>query len=128
MQQVRAELAMSKARSMGGPLGLRRWLHPADYGLIGHIQSLETFVPRTPNAFDGVHFVEFDLAELSGLWGKPPDDYQEGNAAWSAHSVEERVALMGAGYRTCCSEVGHVDIDSIWLVAQGGFVGLLWSL
>jgi hypothetical protein len=90
----------------GGP-------HPADYGLIGHVHSLETFVPRTPNAFDGVHFVEFDLAELSGLWGKPPYDYQEGNAAWSAHSVEQRVAFMVAGYRAWCSEVAHVDIDSI---------------
>jgi hypothetical protein len=88
-------------------------LHPADYGLIGHIQSLETFVPRIPSAFDGVHFVEFDLAEMSGLWPKEPYDCQKGATAWSAHSVQQRVALMVAGYRTWCSQVAHVDIDSI---------------
>jgi hypothetical protein len=112
MRQVRAELAMGKAWSMGGPWDYGG-PHPADYGLIGHVHSLETFVPRTPNASNGVHFVEFDLAELSGLWGKPPYDYQKGNAAWSAHSVEQRVAFMVAGYRAWCSEVAHVDIDSI---------------
>ena len=111
MRQVRAELAMGKAWSMGGPWDYGG-PHPADYGLIGHVHSLETFVPRTPSAFDGVHWVSNDLAEQSGLWGKPRD-WKKGDAAWLAHSVEERVALMVAGYRTWCSEVAHVDIDSI---------------
>jgi hypothetical protein len=78
------------------------------------IQSLETFVPTTPSAFDGVHWVQLDLAEQSGLFGgKPPYDYQKGAAAWAAHSVEQRIELMVAGYRTWCSKIAQIDMDSI---------------
>ena len=36
-------------------------------GLVGRVESIETFVPRKPTTFDGVHFVETDLAAFSVL-------------------------------------------------------------
>jgi hypothetical protein len=81
--------------SQWAKLSLR--VHTANHRLIGHIQSLETFVPRTPSAFDGVHWVSNDLAELSGLWGKPWD-WKKGDAACSALGRRTRCA-DGGGLR-----------------------------
>jgi hypothetical protein len=81
-------------------------------GLVGRIESIETLVPRKLAALDGVHWIQPDLAALSGVFfdgGK--FDCPKGMAAWSACSVEQRCSLVVRGFRTWCAEVAGINVD-----------------
>lgn len=74
------------------------------------IRDLSTFRPWQPSDLDGVHFVEPDLAELSGLWASPPSyNWSEGWDRWQACSLTERCERVSVGFRDWCREVAGVS-------------------
>jgi hypothetical protein len=78
--------------------------------LQGTIRELSTFVPSSPQTYDGVHFVENWHAELSNFW-KSGKDYNwfEGQKVWMACTVQERCERMVGGFKTWCREIAKID-------------------
>lgn len=81
-------------------------------GLSATIRELAGLQPRGAAELEGVHFVEPDLAELSGLWAPPHDSWPEGLARWQASAVPERCERVAAGFRSWCREVAGVDLSA----------------
>jgi hypothetical protein len=78
--------------------------------LVGRIESIEALVPRRPEALDGVHLIEPELARLGGAFSER-GSYSDCLAAWSARSVEQRCSMVVTGFRTWCAEVAGIDLD-----------------
>lgn len=77
------------------------------------IRELSTLQPRRVADLAGVHFVEPDLAELSGLWPRPPVyNWSHGWDRWQACPVPERCEHVVAGFREWCREVAGVAEDA----------------
>lgn len=75
------------------------------------IRDLTGFQPTSVAELAGVHFVESALAELSGLWPRPPAyDWREGLARWESCTVPERCERVAAGFRQWCREVASVEV------------------
>ena len=74
------------------------------------LRELSTLQPWQPSDLGGVHFVEPDLAELSGLWARHPDyHWLEGVQRWNACQVPERCERVAAGFREWCRDVAEVQ-------------------
>jgi hypothetical protein len=72
------------------------------------IRELSGFQPWQATDLGGVHFVETELAELSGLWPPlPAYNWPEGRARWGACPVSERCERVAAGFREWCREVAR---------------------
>ena len=67
------------------------------------IRNLSTLQPWQPADLNGIHFVEYELARLSGLWEGV--NGLEGWDRWEACSVGERCERVTAGFREWCREV-----------------------
>jgi hypothetical protein len=81
--------------------------------LVATLRELSGFQPGQASELTGVHFVEADLAELSGLWERPPRyNRPEGFLRWQAYPVPERCERVAAGFRSWCREVAGVDITA----------------
>jgi hypothetical protein len=72
------------------------------------ILELSVLQPRSAEDLAGVHFIETDLAELSGLWEQPPRyNWPEGFLRWQACSMPERYERVAAGYRSWCRDIAE---------------------
>ncbi len=80
--------------------------------LLGTIRELAGLQPLRAADLTGVHFVEPELAMLSGLWEQSFRNWLEGVARWLASSVEERCERVAAGFRQWCREVAGVDLPA----------------
>lgn len=79
--------------------------------LVATIVELSVLRPSRSEELASVHFVEPELAELSGLWKRlPQHDWHAGLADWHARSVAERSELIVTGYRLWCREVAGVNV------------------
>jgi hypothetical protein len=70
----------------------------AGAALMGRIEALESLVPETPRAFDGVHRVQPWLADLAGF-------NVEQRVAWADLSPAARCEAMAAGFNAWRIEV-----------------------
>jgi hypothetical protein len=85
-------------------------LAPVPGRLVARIRDLSGLQPRRAADLAGIHFVEPDLADLSGLWERPPRfKWTEGLLRWQACPVTERCDRVAAGYRSWCREVAGLD-------------------
>jgi hypothetical protein len=77
---------------------------------VATIRELSGFQPWRVEDLAGVHFVESDLAELSGLWERPPRyNWPDGLLRWKACTIPERCERVAAGFRSWCCEVAGVS-------------------
>lgn len=76
--------------------------------LVGTLRELSPLAPYQVSDLNGVHFLEADLAELSGLWGQE-NDWHKGLARWKDSSVEDRCGLVASGFRSWWREVTDID-------------------
>jgi hypothetical protein len=76
------------------------------------IRELSEFQPWRASDLGSIHFVEAELAELSGFWARRPVyNWPEGLARWEACPVPERCERVAAGFRKWCREVAGVSPD-----------------
>jgi hypothetical protein len=81
--------------------------------VVASIRGLTGLEPIQAAELAGVHFVESDLAELSGLWEPPPRyDWPQGFARWQECPVSERCERVAAGFRSWCRAVAGMDIPA----------------
>lgn len=76
------------------------------------IREMSGLQPWRAEDLAGIHFIESDLAELSGLWARAPAyNWPEGFARWGVCPVPERCERVAAGFREWCREVAGQDRD-----------------
>lgn len=74
------------------------------------VTELSTLQPFQTSDLDGIHYLQSDLAELSGLFGEGRTfNWPTGLINWKACSVGERSERVANGYRLWCQEVAGVS-------------------
>ena len=73
-------------------------INPSADGLSAKIVDLSEIQPLQPDELAGVHYVESDLAELSGVVEE-----------WDSLSVQARCEQISTGYRKWCVEVAGIQ-------------------
>jgi hypothetical protein len=80
---------------------------------IATLREIVDLRPGEADALLGIHYLEPDLAELTGLWVTGPGyNWEEGCRLWRECTIGERCARIAAGYRAWCEEVAGVDSDA----------------
>jgi hypothetical protein len=75
------------------------------------IREISAFHPVNLRSFDDVHFLESDLAELSGIWQPDPDySWPAGYARWLELPILERCQRLVAGYIAWCHDVAGIGV------------------
>lgn len=78
--------------------------------LHGLIKEVSTLLPNRHTLQD-IHYVEGDLAELSGFWDSGPSiNWKQGRARWNAESIESRLLALEKGFGDWCREVAKIDL------------------
>lgn len=89
------------------------------------LRALVPFRPWCVEDFNGIHYIEPDLAELSGLWGQPYDR-PDGKKRWQALGLMQRKALVVAGYKQwayeMCSRYYAINIHGRLLPSTFGTI------
>lgn len=78
---------------------------------VGTLRELSSLQPHAPGLLSEVHFVEGELARLSGLWNLA-DAWDAGLARWHRLTVDERCNRVADGYRAWAQEVAGVVLPS----------------
>ncbi len=68
------------------------------------IETIDTFVPTSAERFDGINFIESDLAELAISLQQPSDD---GKSPFADMAVDKRIATIVAGHRRWLENIRH---------------------
>jgi hypothetical protein len=77
---------------------------------IATVVEFSTLQPFLSSELEGIHYLESDLAELSGLFGRGKQfNWPTGLVNWKACSVDERSERVASGYRSWRQGVADLD-------------------
>jgi hypothetical protein len=80
---------------------------------VATISELSGLQPCRAVDLEGIHFIEPDLAQMSGLWELPPQfNWPAGLARWQECPVSERCERVASGFREWCREVAGIGRDA----------------